>query len=317
MQGKTYFFNGSQYSRYDVRGDRVDPGCPRRIRDHWPGLFTNNIAAAVNWGNGKVYFFSGDQYCRYDVTADQVDPGYPRRIRDHWPGLFTANITAAVNWGDGKVYFFSGDRYCRYDIQTDQVDRGYPLRIRDHWPGLFVSGIDAAVDWRLGFVTRAQWGAAAPRRSAPVPIGNRTEYVVHYSTGQELGRQDTPDWVLNIQNYHMNLRSRRNQQNFDDIGYNFLVDIYGNVFEGRGRDVAGAHCPGHNTSGIGVCFLGNDDPGVEDVTPQAKWSIRQLWVRFSDDAGRRLAVHGHRDFRATGCPGDELHAWIGAGMPVN
>ena len=107
-RGKAYFFYGPDYVRYDVAGDKVDPGYPKPIKGNWPGLFEKDIDAAIEWGNGKPYFFKGDQYSRYDMTADKVDPGFPKKIKGNWPGLFEKDIDAAVNWGNGKAYFFKG-----------------------------------------------------------------------------------------------------------------------------------------------------------------------------------------------------------------
>ena len=82
--GKAYFFMGSQYVRFDIKADRVDPGYPKSIKE-WQrqGMpWADDIDAAVNWGNGKVYFFKGSQYMRFDIKLDRVDPGYPKSIKD-------------------------------------------------------------------------------------------------------------------------------------------------------------------------------------------------------------------------------------------
>ncbi|MCX6567389.1 MAG: hemopexin repeat-containing protein [Candidatus Aminicenantes bacterium] len=137
--GKAYFFKGSQYSRYDLKADRVDPGYPKSITE-WSGLpWTDGVDAAVNWGNGKVLLFKGSQYVRIDVQADRVDPGYPKPINNEtWPGLpWTDGIEAAINGGNGKIYLFKETQYVRWDIQTDRADPGYPKSIdNETWPGL-------------------------------------------------------------------------------------------------------------------------------------------------------------------------------------
>jgi hypothetical protein len=157
--GKAYFFSGSQYQRYDIAADRVDPGYPVSISGPWRGFpadFATDIDAAVLWPNGKAYFFKGTDYIRYDIAADRVDPGYPLSIAGNWPGFpsnFTHDIDAAIVWPNGKAYFFKGAEYIRYDIATDRVDTGYPLSIAGHWPGFpadFASDIDAAVLWPNG-----------------------------------------------------------------------------------------------------------------------------------------------------------------------
>jgi hypothetical protein len=152
----------------------------------------------------------------------------------------------------------------------------------------------------LDIIPRADWGARR-RRSAPetVPASHRSAVMVHYSTGEELGREDCAEWVQQIQSHHMDANG------WSDIGYNFLVCRHGDVFEGRGWDAIGAHCSGYNAPAIGVCFLGDDDEG-QDAPDVARAAI----VRLVDEAERRathaLAQLGHRDKFATKCPGDEL-----------
>lgn len=162
----------------------------------------------------------------------------------------------------------------------------------------------------MTFYSRADWGAR-PYKGTPtyVPPSDRKRFVAHYSTGQELGVEDCAQWVRNIQKFHQDGRG------WDDIGYNFLVCKHGDVWEGRGWTVQGAHAPGANRDGYGVCFLGNDDPGVEDVTPEARASFRAMYSEAVKRSGS-LAAIGHRDVKSTACPGDELYTWIKAGLPV-
>jgi hypothetical protein len=144
--GKVYFFKGTQYIRYDIASDKVDPGYPKPIAGNWPGLWTSGIGAAVVWPNGKAYFFKGSQYIRYDIATDKVDVGYPKPITGNWPGFpatFATGVSAAVVWNNGKAYFFRGTQYIRYDIASDKVDPGYPKPIAGNWPGLWTTGVDA------------------------------------------------------------------------------------------------------------------------------------------------------------------------------
>lgn len=154
--GKAYFFEGSQYVRYDAKADKADQGYPAPIAGNWPGFppaFQEGVDAEVVWSHQKVYFFKGAQYLRYDIAADRVDAGYPLPIAGHWPGLWTDNIDAGVVWPNGKAYFFRGSQYIRYDIAKDKADPGYPADIKDGWPGFpssFAAGIDDAVVWNNG-----------------------------------------------------------------------------------------------------------------------------------------------------------------------
>lgn len=153
----------------------------------------------------------------------------------------------------------------------------------------------------MDIISRAKWGARAPRSRSTVSWSQRREFIVHYSEGP------TTQSVRSIQDFHMDGRG------WADIGYNFLVDVSGRIYEGRGWLVVGAHAPDHNTSGIGVCMIGRDG----DSTAAAKRSIRWLYDEAVRRAGRNLAKLGHRDVYATSCPGNQLHAWVRAGMPTD
>lgn len=150
-------------------------------------------------------------------------------------------------------------------------------------------------------IGRSSWGARPPTDRTTVAWADRTGYTVHYSAGPltQSPRQ--------IQDFHMDVRG------WDDVGYNFLVDQAGNIYEGRGWLVVGAHAAPHNTSHIGVCFIGSDG----DATDAAKESIRLLSHEADFRAGRGLARtwHGGLPEQATECPGADLRSWVQAGMP--
>lgn len=150
----------------------------------------------------------------------------------------------------------------------------------------------------MKIISRKDWGARSPRSVVRVPWSSRKEFVVHHSAGPK------NQSVKAIQNFHMD------GNGWSDIGYNFLVDEDGKVYEGRGWLVVGAHAPNHNTSGIGVCFIGNNNP-----TDAAKEAIRDLYEEANRRAGRKLKVLGHRDVYPTSCPGSKLYDWLKDGMP--
>ncbi|GAB3209828.1 hypothetical protein GCM10027294_25770 [Marinactinospora endophytica] len=160
---------------------------------------------------------------------------------------------------------------------------------------------DPREDRMVDIISRSQWGARAPRSRQTVSWSARTEFVVHYSAGPP---SQTP---RQIQAFHMD------SNGWSDVGYNFLVDTDGKVYEGRGWLVVGAHAAPRNTQGIGVCFIG----GNGDATPAARNAIRALYDEANRKAGRTLAIRGHRDINSTSCPGDELYAWVRDGMPVD
>jgi hypothetical protein len=149
----------------------------------------------------------------------------------------------------------------------------------------------------MAIVSREDWGARSPRSVVRVSWSSRKEFVVHHSAGPK------SQSVRSIQDFHMD------SNGWSDIGYNFLVDEHGKVYEGRGWLVVGAHAPGHNTSGIGVCYIGNNNP-----TDKALKAVRGLYQEANRRAGRKLKVLGHREVYPTSCPGSKLQGWIDSGM---
>jgi N-acetylmuramoyl-L-alanine amidase len=105
---------------------------------------------------------------------------------------------------------------------------------------------------------------------------------------------------------------------FSDIGYHFVIGLNGEVRPGRAEAIAGAHCTGHNTRSIGVCYVGGSPPRS---TPNWK----KLW-KDTRTAAQRAAleklvkellrrypgatVHGHNEFANKACPSFNVKTWL-------
>ena len=159
--------------------------------------------------------------------------------------------------------------------------------------------------------TRADWGARPPRSIQTVPIVDRREFFTHWNGGP-VGLAGKPHTaclaaVRSDQAFHMD------SNGWSDIGYNGLVCPHARLICGRGLYAAGAHCPDHNTVGLGFQFMVGTG---ETVTPAMFARMRRAYDDACDEAGRTLTPLGHRDRYATQCPGDQVHAWTLAGMPT-
>lgn len=174
--GKVYFFQGSEYARYDIVQDQADAddgsgnSYPRPIQGSWPDLFADSMDAAVFWPappprgseiKTVAYFFKGSQFMRYDVAADRADAAdgagrpYPQPISLKWPGIWTDRVDAVLVWpvprnGRTVAYFFRDNQYIRFDVKNHRADPGYPKPIAGNWPNFkFPDGIDGAVAWPI------------------------------------------------------------------------------------------------------------------------------------------------------------------------
>ncbi|MBA2517220.1 MAG: N-acetylmuramoyl-L-alanine amidase [Solirubrobacterales bacterium] len=183
-------------------------------------------------------------------------------------------------------------------------------------------------------ITRAEWGAAAvPPRATAGYGGVQLAFVHHTVTANEYTPQDSAAIVLGIARYH------RDSNGWNDIGYNFLVDKYGQVFEGRaggiGLAVIGAHAQGYNSVSTGVACLGDfrsipeSEPGIAAVTQLLAWKLglhgvpAEGTVTVTSLGGKAnlyrsgtpvtfQRISGHRDGNGTSCPGDGLYGQLPA-----
>jgi hypothetical protein len=180
-------------------------------------------------------------------------------------------------------------------------------------------------------ITRVAWGANERLRRDNPEIARAARYVVvHHTAGtNSYSRAQSAAIVRGIMQYHVQ------GNGWDDIGYNFLVDKYGQVFEGRyggiTRAVVGAHAQGFNTGSVGIAVIGSY--GSSSITAAARAALVRLiaWrmdvahvdplsfvtalsagnPRFPAGAPVVLrAVSGHRDTGFTSCPGNALYAML-------
>jgi N-acetyl-anhydromuramyl-L-alanine amidase AmpD len=95
-----------------------------------------------------------------------------------------------------------------------------------------------------------------------------------------------------------------------DIGYHFVIDPAGRVFQGRDMAWQGAHAKGdNNVQNIGICLLGNFDEEHPSAAELA--SLRQLLDGLRKTYHiPRSEVHKHSEFRNTDCPGKFLKPWV-------
>ncbi len=166
-------------------------------------------------------------------------------------------------------------------------------------------------------VVRSDW---CPTNSCPPAVAPSTTPVSHLIVHHSAGTNEAGDWaavVRAIWDLHVN------GNGWSDIGYNYLIDPDGIVYEGRGNDILGAHFCGANTNTMGVCMLGNFQE--REPTEAALAALADLLTWKSADRGldplaaaRHPAsgltlshISGHRDGCATACPGDLLYPLLG------
>lgn len=120
------------------------------------------------------------------------------------------------------------------------------------------------------------------------------ELIVHCSATPE-GKDYSVD---TIRQWHL-------QRGFSDIGYHYVIYRDGSIHIGRDESIIGAHCTGHNTNSIGVCYIGgcaSDGKTPKDTrTTEQKQSLVKLLKELKTKYPQ-ASIHGHRDFSSKACP---------------
>ncbi len=175
---------------------------------------------------------------------------------------------------------------------------------------------------------RSEWGAQ-PFRGFATPL-NRPTYdymTLHHTAGfAATTLAEGLEQVRRIQDFHQNGRG------WSDIGYQFLMDQEGRLYQGRPfisesdpfdqgpRLVQGAHTGGANTGNIGISLMGCYHPpeGIGCQDEMTLLAIDSLVTTFGFMSERYDVppgnMRGHRDFGSTACPGNNNYDMLSAFM---
>ena len=188
----------------------------------------------------------------------------------------------------------------------------------------------------VAVTTRAEWGANASYMSWDPEYARAGHVVVHHTAGtNSYSAGQSASIVRGIYYYHAVVLD------WGDIGYNFLVDKFGTVFEGRSGSVAapagrmsiGAHARGVNTGTMGISMMGDystvspSDAQLSSVGKMAGWFLKRagisdvtgwaglhVWTTERYQAGSTISmprILGHRDVGYTTCPGNVGYSKLG------
>ena len=297
----------------------VPLGSERRLASSQPPERFNLVG--LHWrGPGTVQFrtraVTGRRWSAWHAAAPEAEDR---------PDAGTAERSRRASWRLGNPWWVGASDRIEYRL------RGRVSRLQAHFVWSPTTNVPSRTLQKAGspaIVPRSGWKADERiKRAGPSYAPAIRFSVVHHTAGTNgYTKAQSAAIVRGIQIYHV----RGNGWN--DIGYNFLVDKYGQVFEGRyggiQRNVVGAHAEGFNTGSVGVAVLGEYSSLA--VTGKAQEALAQLlaWrldvahldpastVSFPSGGNPRFpagvavflrAVSGHRDTGFTDCPGRALY----------
>jgi uncharacterized protein YgiM (DUF1202 family) len=296
------------------------------------------------------------------IGGDQGSLGFQSEfpfyaLAPHWPGEtdFSASVQVqtskdGVSWSDpvilgpahtdagpadrdnrvyGQLAFTDESNHVRYQtLDADGTPRGlsglqFTYIDATGGPGLDDISTDSPVPslQRPPIISREEWGAnltygGAERGASDwIPEYVDVEHVIiHHAETSNF--RDPLSEIRSIHYYHAITRG------WGDIGYNYLVDFMGNVYEGRvgGDNVVGGHAYQYAYGSSGICAMGSFT--LATATPEMLAGL--IWItawtgRYLDPLGRAdfhekpnlPTICGHRDVNDSTCPGDGLYADLG------
>ena len=274
----------------------------------------------LHWqGTGSVEFRTRALSGRWSEWVDAAPEAEDR------PDGGTAERAASGDWRLGNPWWVGASNGIQYR-RTGSV-----TRLRAYFVRSPASYVPARTLQRAGappIVPRAGWKAdESIRRAKPSYASAIRVAIVHHTAGSNgYDAAQSAAIVRGIEVYHVK------GNGWNDIGYNFLVDRFGTVFEGRyggiEKNVVGAHAEGFNTGSVGVAVLGEygslsvPQPARDALARVLAWRLDLAHVdplttlSFISNGNQRFpagvpvflrAVSGHRDTGFTDCPGTALY----------
>ncbi|MEU0691982.1 peptidoglycan recognition protein family protein [Streptomyces uncialis] len=185
---------------------------------------------------------------------------------------------------------------------------------------------------RPGIVSRKKWGAdeGLRDRGFVYTTSVKAAFVHHSATGNNYRCSQSPSVIRGIYRYHVRSSGWR------DLGYNFLIDKCGTVYEGRAggvtKAVLGAHTLGFNAKTTGIAVLGSygrtkvPAAAVKAIAKLTAWKLGLYGANPRGKTyltsgggnlyrkGKKVRLHvisGHRDGFNTACPGARLYSKLG------
>src|SRR4051812_18877351 len=310
-------FPGSAFAAGLVQQRDLQPQASLRT-----AVTRNFQLVGLHWrGTGVVRY-------RTRNLAGRWSPGLTSSDEDALPDRGSREWRAMRGWRMGEPQWTGASNAIQYR------SLGRVLRVRAflvHSPRLRVGGKRPELAGAPPIITRADWHAdESIRRAGPYYADGGHLAIVHHTAGSNsYSKAQSASIVRAIELYHVQ------GNGWNDIGYNFLIDKYGQIFEGRyggiTRPVVGAHAQGFNTGSIGISVIG--DYSSTSISPAARAALVSLiaWrldlahvdplskvVRVSSGnprypTGTALtlnAISAHRDVYPTSCPGASLYAQL-------
>ena len=167
-----------------------------------------------------------------------------------------------------------------------------------------------------GIVPRSRWAKSGPDLGEIKPMLPVKSITVHHEGWEPFTAEAFGETATRIEQVRVAHRNAKDG-GYADIGYHFVIDRDGRIWEGRSLKYQGAHVKNHNEGNVGIMCLGN----FEEQTPSPKQlngltkQVKVMSARFKVPTRR---IYTHREWAGanTLCPGRTLQSWVDRKRPT-
>ena len=161
---------------------------------------------------------------------------------------------------------------------------------------------------RFQTIPRKTWARSRPIPSRLQAIGSIKRITIHHEGGTPVWFSDTSSTAKRLESIR---KSHLKRLRAGDIGYHYVIDRAGRVWQGRDMRYQGAHVRDHNKNNLGVMVLGNFD--LQRPTDVQIASLRQALAVFVKQYHVSASqVFTHQELNITSCPGKALQGRVSA-----
>lgn len=163
-----------------------------------------------------------------------------------------------------------------------------------------------------GVVPRSAWTSSGAVASRAHPMNGISRITVHHSaiaSGGLRTQADVARMLSSIRSEHLSRRDPKTGKAWADIGYHFMIDPQGRVWEGRPLSLQGAHVADTNEHNLGILMLGHFDrerpssAALSTLDGFVAYQMRSYGVPIS-------RVYTHQELRPSACPGRNLQKYM-------
>ncbi|HBS28837.1 MAG TPA: hypothetical protein DEB06_05175 [Phycisphaerales bacterium] len=177
-----------------------------------------------------------------------------------------------------------------------------PHTHRNGWQSPQPASPDAGIP--SGVIPRSDWARAQPVPSLMDRAQPYYRITIHHDGMTVFTSPNRNETAARLESIRLAHRGR----NFGDIGYHYLIDPAGRVWEGRPLSWQGAHVKATNEGNLGICMLGNymhQRPNPQQIAALDRFVAEQM-RRYRVPVSR---VFTHRELAQTECPGSNLQSY--------